>query len=216
MTTNTSLPRHLTAHLDRATQSALLGEIAAIVARAPLYRPVLPRWGTPFSVRMTNCGSLGWVSDKSGYRYQETHPVTGAPWPEMPRSLTDLWHAVTDYPHPPQACLVNHYATSAKMGLHQDRDEADFSAPVVSVSLGDAARFRVGGTTRGGPTAAMTLQSGDVVVLEGETRLAYHGIDKTFPGTSDLLEAWPETFPGGGRINLTLRRVTMPQRRSAA
>jgi len=154
------------------------------------------------SVRMTNCGPLGWVTDRDGgYRYQATHPVTGKPWPAMPGALLKLWREVAGYPAPPEACLVNYYVGGAKMGLHQDKDEDDFAAPVVSVSLGDSAIFLVGGLTRKDPTQALELRSGDVVVLGGDDRLAYHGIDRILPGTSALL-------PEGGRLNLTLRRVT--------
>jgi alkylated DNA repair protein (DNA oxidative demethylase) len=108
------------------------------------------------------------------------------------------------YPAPPEACLVNYYADTAKMGLHQDKDEEDFAAPVVSVSLGDTGIFRVGGRLRKDPTRKLELKSGDVVVLGGEDRLAYHGIDRVLPGTSDLVAE-------GGRFNLTLRRVTRPR-----
>jgi len=117
--------------------------------------------------------------------------------------LLEIWQAVSDYAHPPQACLVNFYEPSARMGLHQDRDEEDFDAPVVSVSLGDTAVFRVGGLDRKSPTQSIKLQSGDVVVLGGEARLCFHGVDRILPGTSALLK-------DGGRINLTLRRVTRP------
>ena len=190
--------------LNEAAQAGLLGEIRAVIARAPLYVPAMPRTGKPMSVRMTNAGPLGWVTDKErGYRYQAGHPQTGEPWPPIPQSLLDLWTKLAGYPHPPQACLINYYAGAAKMGLHQDRDEEDFEAPVLSVSLGDSAVFRVGGTTRKAPTAKYELKSGDVFVLGGADRLAYHGIDRILPGTSDLLEE-------GGRFNLTLRRVTKP------
>ena len=163
----------------------------------------MPRSGRPFSVRMTNCGPLGWVSDKDGgYRYQATHPATGRHWPAIPSSIHRLWQALADYPHPPQACLVNHYATGTRLGSHVDADEADRLAPVVSVSLGDDAIFHVGGLRRTDPKTRLTLHSGDVVVLGGAARMAYHGIDRVIPGTCDLV-------PGGGRINLTLRRVTM-------
>jgi len=188
--------------LDAPAQTALLGEIRRIVAEAPLYTPTMPRSGNPMSVRMTNCGPLGWVTDKErGYRYQATHPITGKPWPAIPQILLDLWAELADYPHPPEACLVNYYAGAAKMGLHQDRDEEDFAAPVLSVSLGDNGIFRVGGKSRKDPTQKFELKSGDVFVLGGEERLSFHGIDRILPGTSDLLEE-------GGRFNLTLRRVT--------
>jgi len=190
--------------LDRAAQMALLAALRRVVAQAPLFTPTMPRSGNPLSVRMTNCGPLGWVTDKErGYRYQATHPETGKPWPPIPPMLLDVWGAVAGYPFPPQACLVNYYAGDAKMGLHQDKDEEDFSAPVLSVSLGDTGVFRVGGRSRQDPTKKIELKSGDVVVLGGEDRLAYHGIDRILGGTSDLLAE-------GGRFNLTLRRFTTP------
>jgi DNA oxidative demethylase len=195
--------RVLPGHMNEANQGALLAELREAISRAPFFTPVMPRSGRPFSVAMTNLGPLGWVSDKSGYRYQETHPVTGEPWPPMPQMALDLWRTVSGYPHAPEACLVNYYRAGAKMGLHQDSDEEDFAAPVVSVSLGDTAVFRIGGTERGGPTKSLRLASGDVLVMGGESRLRYHGIDRVIPGTSRLL-------PEGGRINLTLRRVTRP------
>jgi len=188
-------------YLDRDGQTKLLTALHEIFASAPLFTPRMPKSGRPFTVRMTNCGPLGWVSDESGYRYQSTHPETGRPWPAIPAALMDIWKALAWYPEPPEACLVNFYGPAAKMGLHQDRDEDDFAAPVVSISLGDACLFRVGGLKRGEPTKAFRLSSGDAVVLGGNTRLAFHGVDRIYPGTSTLL-------PQGGRINLTLRRVT--------
>jgi DNA oxidative demethylase len=196
--------KHYPRWLDDDAQRALLAEIRQVIAQAPLYVPTMPRSGKPMSVRMTNAGPLGWVTDKErGYRYQATHPETGKPWPAIPPMLLDLWGALARYPHPPEACLINYYAGNAKMGLHQDRDEEDFAAPVLSVSLGDTGVFRVGGTTRKDPTRKFELLSGGVFVLDGEDRLAYHGIDRILPGTSDLLDE-------GGRFNLTLRRVSKP------
>ncbi|MCK7613308.1 alpha-ketoglutarate-dependent dioxygenase AlkB family protein [Roseibium sediminicola] len=192
---------YLPEYFDRKAQEDLLETIRAIVAEAPLFQPVMPRTGKPFSVKMSNCGPLGWVSDINGYRYQPAHPVTGRPWPAMPEALTGLWAALAPEASPPQACLINFYEPGARMGLHQDRDEDMFTAPVISVSLGDTATFRVGGTARKDPTRSFRLASGDVVVLGGDARLAYHGIDRILPGTSTLLK-------NGGRINLTLRRVT--------
>ncbi len=195
---------HLPGYFNATAQADLLVTLRAAVAQAPLFTPEMPKTGKPFSVRMTNLGSLGWVSDKErGYRYQPTHPITNLPWPAMPDMLTKLWQAVANYPQPPQACLVNFYTSSAKMGLHQDRDEQDFAAPVVSISLGDTALFRWGGTTRGGKTLSVKLHSGDVFVFGGTARLCFHGIDRVYPGTSTLLK-------DGGRINLTMRRVTKP------
>ena len=191
--------------LDREAQIALLAAIREVIAEAPLFTPAMPRSGKPMSVRMTNCGPLGWVTDKErGYRYQARHPETGKPWPAIPRMLLELWQDLAAYPAPPEACLVNYYAGSAKMGLHQDKDEEDFAAPVLSVSLGDNGIFRLGGRSRRDPTQRLELTSGDVVVLGGADRLAFHGIDRILGGTSELL-------PEGGRFNLTLRRVTTPK-----
>ena len=180
-------------------QKQLLDEVLARLEQAPLYKPVMPGTGKAFSVEESNFGALGWVSDKAGYRYQPTHPVTGKPWPAIPDSLLALWASINDGP-PPECCLVNLYRAGAKMGLHQDRDERDTSAAVIGVSLGDEALFRIGGPIRGGKTISVLLASGDVIAFGGAARLAYHGIDRIKPGTSRLL-------PGGGRLSLTLRRV---------
>lgn len=187
-------------YFDRAGQQALVAAVREVVAAAPLFTPVMPRTGRPFSVRMSNCGPLGWVSDRDGYRYQAHHPETGKPWPPLPGQLEELWAALAPGQSPAQACLINFYPPGARMGLHQDRDERDFSAPVVSVSLGATAIFRLGGTSRKAPTRSFKLTSGDVLLLGGEARLAFHGIDRIIPGTSTLLK-------DDGRINLTLRRV---------
>ncbi|MBV1706335.1 MAG: alpha-ketoglutarate-dependent dioxygenase AlkB [Hyphomicrobiales bacterium] len=190
--------------LDSRAQQDLLDDVRAIVRAAPLFRPVMPRTGAPFSVMMTNCGPLGWVSDqRDGYRYQPLHPETGQPWPPMPRALLQAWAALVPGAPPPEACLVNFYRTDARMGLHQDRDEGDFSVPVLSLSLGDTAVFRMGGSERRGKTRAIKLASGDALVFGGAARLAFHGIDRVLPGSSTLLKE-------GGRINLTLRRVSAP------
>ena len=191
--------------LDADAQAALLAQVMAAVEAAPFYRPVTPG-GRPFSVEMTNLGPVGWVSDRAGYRYQSTHPATGAPWPAIPAVLLDLWRDLTGWPEPPDACLVNQYREAAKMGLHQDRDEADLTAPVLSISLGDTAVFRVG-AAEGGGTRSIRLASGDVCALTGPARLARHGVDRLRPGSSSLIS-------GGGRINLTLRRALSSSRES--
>lgn len=190
-------------YLDRTAQQALLAGLRDVFARAPLYTPRVPS-GKPMSVRMTNCGALGWMTDERGYRYESVHPGTGEPWPPIPELALRAWRDLSGYPDPPEACLVNVYDSAARMGLHQDRDEADFSAPVLSLSLGDTCLFRIGGTRRSDPTCSLKLASGDALVLGGEARLAFHGVDRVLPGTSTLI-------PEDGRINLTLRRVTMPQ-----
>ncbi|MHB2166584.1 alpha-ketoglutarate-dependent dioxygenase AlkB family protein [Alsobacter sp. R-9] len=188
-------------YLSPAEQADLVADLREAASAAPFFTPTMPRTGKPFSVRMTNCGALGWVSDAAGYRYQPVHPVTGAPWPPIPALALRAWRDLAGEPREPQACLVNYYGAEARMGLHQDRDEETFDAPVVSLSLGDTAVFRIGGTSRGGPTRSVKLASGDALVFGGEARLAFHGIDRILPGSSTLLER-------GGRINLTLRRVT--------
>jgi alkylated DNA repair protein (DNA oxidative demethylase) len=193
--------RHLPGLLDPAAQRALLADVLAAVGEAAWYAPTMPRSGRPLSVRMANLGALGWVTDHRGYRYESTHPGTGAPWPPMPFRVLELWRRVTGWPSEPECCLVNLYRDGARMGMHQDRDEADLTAPVLSISLGDDALFRLGGTMRRAPSRTMVLRSGDVVVLGGKARLAFHGVDRVLGGTGGLV-------PGGGRINLTLRRVS--------
>lgn len=193
--------RYVPGYLDRAAQAALLADIHAVLRAAPLFQPVMPRTGTPFSVRMTNCGALGWVSDRVGYRYAAAHPATGRPWPAMPAAVRAAWDDLAEHDRAPEACLVNYYAAGAKMGLHQDRDEEGFAAPVLSLSLGDTALFRFGGTERRGPTKSVRLESGDALVLGGAARLVFHGVDRIVAGSSTLL-------PEGGRFNLTVRRVS--------
>lgn len=188
-------PGYLAVEAQRALTDAAF-EAAKV---APFYRPMTPT-GRPMSVEMTNLGDLGWVTDATGYRYQRRHPLTGREWPAMPQVLIDLWRALSGAPADADCCLVNLYRDGARMGLHQDRDEADFSFPVLSVSLGDTAVFRLGGATRGSPTRTLRLTSGDVCLLGGEARLAFHGVDRVLAGSSRLV-------PGGGRLNLTLRRA---------
>ena len=190
-------------YFARPEQQNLVDELMQRVQVAPFYRPLMPRSGKPFSVDETNFGPLGWMSDLNGYRYVPAHPTTGEAWPSIPDVLLDLWNAVANYPLPPECCLVNLYRAGAKMGPHQDRDEDAIRAPVVSVSLGDEALFRFGGNTRKGTTQSVKLSSGDVLTFGGPARRMFHGIDRVVAGSSTLV-------PGGGRINLTLRRVTDP------
>lgn len=184
--------------LDRPAQEALCAEVAAVVAAAPPFSPMTP-WGKPMRVRMTSAGTCGWFADRKGYRYVRTHP-SGMSWPPIPDGVLAIWRALVSTERMPDCCLVNLYDEAARMGLHRDADEADFSWPVLSVSLGDAAVFRMGGPERGDPTSSVVLESGDVVLMGGAARLAYHGIDRIRAGSSTLL-------PEGGRINLTLRVV---------
>ncbi|MGL1922653.1 MAG: alpha-ketoglutarate-dependent dioxygenase AlkB [Hyphomicrobiales bacterium] len=204
--------------LSLDTQKLLVETVRQMVALSPLYQPTMPRTGVPLNVKMTNLGRFGWVSDKiNGYRYQDFHPVTKQPWPEIPREIMDIWqcftgNSLTEFNHInpdtkqtawplPECCLVNFYKPDNKMGMHVDMDENDHITPVLSISLGDDAIFRMGGKQRGGKTTSIKLQSGDVVVFANEARMHYHGVDRIYGGTSSLLK-------GEGRLNLTLRRVS--------
>ncbi len=184
--------------LDRAAQEALVEQVRAVAEAAPFVRGMTP-WGKPMSVRTTAAGRVGWIAGREGYGYSEHHP-DGQPWPPVPPGALAAWEALSGWPDPPDCCLVNFYGEKARLGLHQDKDEGEFAAPVLSISLGDPAVFRVGGTKRSDPTRSTTLESGDVAVIGGDARLAYHGVDRVKFGGSTLL-------PKGGRINLTLRVV---------
>ncbi|MEM6758822.1 MAG: alpha-ketoglutarate-dependent dioxygenase AlkB [Pseudomonadota bacterium] len=188
----------LKGYLSPSEQAALVAEVRGVAAAAPMFSPQTP-YGKPMSVRMTSAGRVGWYADASGYRYSETHP-SGNPWPPIPQSVLNIWADVTGLDRQPDCLLINYYGEGARMGMHQDKDEADFSWPVMSVSLGDAGLFRMGNTTRGGKTESQWLESGDVVLMGGAARLTYHGVDRIRFGSSTLL-------PKGGRINLTCRVV---------
>ena len=185
--------------LDADRQRALVGAVRGVLAEAPLIRPVTA-WGKPMSVRMSSAGRVGWVIERGRYRYADRHPATGRPWPAIPEEALAVWRRVSGWEGDPDSMLINWYGEGARMGLHRDADEGRFDAPVVSVSLGDPALFRVGGLERGDPTASVWLESGDAAVIGGAARLAYHGIDRTRFGAGTL-------SPGGGRINLTFRVV---------
>ena len=186
-------------YLTLLAQRGMLDAVRGVVKQVPFFRPVMPS-GQQMSVRMTSAGDYGWLSDTQGYRYAPTHP-NGTPWPAIPTEVLAIWNDLTGLERQPESCLINYYASDAKMGLHQDKNETDFRWPVVSISLGDEGMLRVGGQKRGGKTDSLWLQSGDVVVMGGEARLNYHGIDRIRAGSSTLL-------PKGGRINITLRVVT--------
>lgn len=186
-------------YLDRPAQEEMVAAVREIVRVAPLVRPET-RFGQKMSVRISAAGEFGWVSDRRGYRYERYHP-SGVAWPAIPEDVLQIWHDVTRLKKVPQCCLVNYYTADARMGLHQDRDEADFIWPVLSISLGNSALFRMGNKERGGSTESVWLDSGDVVVMGGDARLCYHGVDRIKTGSSTLLK-------DDGRINLTLRVVT--------
>jgi len=185
--------------LDRSAQEQIRDDIREIAKSAPFYSPLTP-WGKPMSVRMTSAGEYGWYTDRKGYRYIETHP-NGTPWPKIPASILSIWSDHVSSERAPECCLCNFYGEKARMGLHQDKDEADFSWPVLSISLGDSGLFRIGGLERIDPTQSIWLDSGDVVIMGREARLKFHGIDRIKFGTSDLLSQ-------SGRLNLTLRVVS--------
>ena len=185
-------------YVTRTMQEAMRDAIRTVVSQAPLFSPQTP-WGKPMSVGMTSAGKYGWYTDKKGYRYEKLHP-NGTAWPEIPDCVLDVWNALVSKDRHPDCCLINYYKQTAKMGLHQDKDETDFGWPVLSISLGDTGVFRVGGQTRKEPTEKIDLESGDVALLGGDTRLAFHGIDRIKFGSSTLLKS-------GGRINLTMRVV---------
>lgn len=190
--------RILKAHLGRDAQEKVTQDIRLVIEKAPLFSPLTP-WGKPMSVGMSSAGKYGWYTDKKGYRYEPKHP-NGTAWPEIPKSVLEVWEALVSKEQNPDCCLINYYKKTAKMGLHQDKDEANFDWPVLSISLGDTAVFRVGGLSRKDASERINLESGDVAILGGDARLAFHGIDRIKFGSSTLLKA-------GGRLNLTLRVV---------
>ena len=187
--------------LDPGAQADLVRSVLKAADLAPFYRPLTPG-GKTMSVLQTSFGPLGWTTDRGGYRYEPHHPRTGAPWPELPPVMLEIWRRFAPDAPAPDSCLINLYRGPAKMGLHQDADEKDFSVPVVSVSLGDTAVFRRGGQARSDPTRTVRLSSGDVCLLAGASRRAFHGVDRVLTGSSRLI-------PGGGRINLTMRRASV-------
>jgi alkylated DNA repair protein (DNA oxidative demethylase) len=187
----------------RAHDAALLDDVAAVVAAAPLRHMIVPG-GHRMSVAMTNCGPLGWVSEERGYRYDAIDPLRGEPWPAMPASFRQLAQRAARRAgfdgYDPDACLVNRYEPGAKLSLHQDKDERDYGAPIVSVSLGLPATFLFGGQRRSDPARRVPLEHGDVVVWGGPARLVYHGV-------LALKDGLPHERLGRARVNLTFRRA---------
>ncbi|SIQ64461.1 DNA-N1-methyladenine dioxygenase [Paracoccus thiocyanatus] len=183
-----------------ALDPAIPAALAQVTATAP-FRHMQTPGGRQIGVEMTNCGALGWVSDRRGYRYEPLDPLTGRPWPPMPARLRQLAAeaaARAGFPgFQPDACLINRYVPGVRMGLHQDRDEADMAAPIVSVSLGLSATFQFGGPDRRDPVARHALAHGDVVVWGGPARLNWHGIL--------MLRKGEHPLTGAARINLTFR-----------
>ena len=182
--------------------AVLMRDVEAVAAAAP-FRHMITPGGYRMSVAMTNCGPLGWVSDKSGYRYSEVDPVSGSAWPAMPESFVkvagDASAEAGFAGFAPDACLINRYEPGAKLSLHQDKDERDFGAPIVSVSLGLPATFLWGGARRKDSVRRMKLESGDVVVWGGPARLTYHGVSPLNDGE--------DAVTGRRRVNLTFRKA---------
>ncbi|MEM0924168.1 MAG: alpha-ketoglutarate-dependent dioxygenase AlkB [Pseudomonadota bacterium] len=188
-------------YLDADAQLQIAEACRGVIRQAPFLRPVTA-WGKPMSVRMTSAGRVGWVIERGRYRYSANHPETARPWPPIPQEVMAVWQAASGWSASPDCCLINWYGPEARMGLHQDKDEGTFEAPVVSISLGDPARFRMGGLARSDPTESTVLASGDVVVMGGAARLAFHGVDRV------LADGLPNPVTRRGRLNLTLRVVT--------
>jgi alkylated DNA repair protein (DNA oxidative demethylase) len=185
-----------------ASEADLIAELRNIVAQAPFRRMITPG-GHQMSVAMTNCGSAGWVTDHSGYRYSAEDPETGQPWPAMPILLRDLAGRAAERAgfarFSPDVCLINRYVPGARMSLHQDKDELDFGAPIVSVSLGLPAIFLFGGLKRSDKPKRFRLEHGDVAVWGGPSRLFFHGVAPLADGEHPLI--------GRQRLNLTFRKV---------
>ncbi len=193
---------HLQQYLTLKQQNEILKVCREVARQFPLFTPVM-KSGKSFNYQMTSCGELGWISDTKGYRYSETHP-NGKPWtpiPEMINNLAkDLANQIGEPGYIPQTCLINYYQKVGKLGLHQDNSEKNLKPAIISISLGDDAIFLMGGNKRNDITQEIILKSGDIIILYGESRLAYHGIKKIIPDTSKLLK-------NGGRLNLTIRQI---------
>ncbi len=195
---------HFKSKISLKQQQEILEAVRTVVREAPLFVPTMPQRGTLFGYRMTNCGQLGWVSNRSGYRYQVYHPATGEPFPTMPELIRELAITLADEAgwsgFRPETCLINFYQKGESLGLHQDNSEQNLKAPIISISLGDAGIFLLGGEQRIDPTKKYILQSGDCLVMSGKSRLYFHGFAGIVPNTNNLLK-------NGGRINLTIRQV---------
>jgi DNA oxidative demethylase len=192
---------HLPGFFSLEQQRELLSSCRAIARVSPLFTPVMPGSGAKFNYQMTNCGDWGWISDIKGYRYTREHPVTGEPWAAIPEIIrTSAMNLAEAYGYSllPQTCLINYYPAGGKLGLHQDNSEKNQTAPIISFSLGDDAVFLIGGLRRSDPTKEIVLRSGDALIMGGEARMAFHGVKKILPKTSNFLRH-------GGRINLTIR-----------
>lgn len=193
---------HLKHYLNLPQQRRFLELARQIASTSPLFQPLMYS-GKKINCQMTSCGDFGWISDRNGYRYDRLHPSTHKPFPPMPKEFSDLAikiaKSVGEFDYKPQSCLINYYQKSGKLGIHQDNTEHNLLPAIISISLGDDAIFAIGGKKYSDPVSEITLKSGDVFVLHGDSRLFFHGIKKIIP-SSNLLK-------NGGRLNLTIRQV---------
>ncbi len=195
---------HFTNFIDLKFQNQILEEIDKIINISPLKR-IKTKKGGNFSTQITNCGKLGWWSDHKGYRYTNHDPITGLEWPKIPNLFIQvinktLHHLKLEKAFMPDACLINYYSSSSKMGLHQDKDEKDMSQPIITISLGDKADFMIGGIKRSQKPDLLSLRSGDILVMSKDSRPCFHGIKKIHPGTSPIKKL-------AGRFSLTFRKA---------
>lgn len=183
-------------YLKKPLINDIICNLRNLAKESPFFIPKMPKTNKSFSVKITNMGNVGWVSDKEGYRYQDFHPITKKSWSKIPSNITNIWQELINANTKPDCCLVNCYDKNAKMGLHIDNDEKDFSYPVLSISIGASALFRFGGLKRSDKTQSIKLNNGDIIILSGKSRLIYHGIDKIYPN---------DKF--NYRINITMRKI---------
>ena len=195
--------KHLKFAIPKELQFAIIEDIGVIANKSP-FRRAKTKTGLTYSTRMTSCGIIGWTNTKNGYRYTKNDPLTNALWPELPNSLMTAVKCVLDQKiindFTPDTCLINYYDADSKMGLHQDKDEQSFDSAIIILSIGNTADFLVGGMKRSEKPQTVILESGDVITLENESRLRFHGIKKTYAGTSPIPNL-------NGRLSLTFRKA---------
>ena len=207
---------HLSGFLNRPAQIAMVAAVRRVIKAAPLYHARMPRSGKELRVAQTNCGPLGWYSDEfKGYRYQPNYPGTEQPWPQFPTELLAQLVAIHNRlpaemaGFVPEACLINWYTEGDALGLHKDADEPEWNAPIVMFSLGDDALFQIGGLSRDDPKSTIRVRSGDVCIMAGKARQAWHGVSGIVPGSSGRILG-----DSRGRFSLTVRQVNAHRIRS--
>ncbi len=187
-------------------QKKIVGEISEIISKAPLFKPLTPIWNKPLKISITNAGKWGWLSDKQGYKYVKHHPITKKKWPPIPKTFLKIWNKYGSTLTPPNCSLINVYKNEkASLGIHQDKDENNFSFPVVLISIGNKAIFNYGSSRKN--LKKMLLSSGSVIVLKNESRLYYHSVSKVYKNNKNIfLNSKNVSLPKEGRISVTLRR----------